>query len=151
MINLAAAVTVTAKQRPVIAEDPAQPGCDHILASHSGLEDLLPIGCSLGPPERARDSPPLAPQRNNAPQPRPPPVLSTSLIPCLPRLLDPQVMLCQRALELSLGPLPGGQAALGGILKHRARMIRQLNYPHGPANCRRSPSSAGRCALLWAL
>src|ERR1700683_779534 len=140
MTNLATAVTVTAKQRPVIAEDTAQPGCHLILAFDSGLKDFLPVGRTPGRHGRSRNCPPLAPQRTHAPQPRPPPVLSTSLIPRPLRILDPQVALGQCILVLSLGPLPGSQAMLGGFLKHRTRMIRHLNYPHDQATRASRPS-----------
>jgi hypothetical protein len=50
-------------------------------------------------------------------------VLSTSLIPRIPCILNAPAMLRQLVLELSLRPFPSGDAALGGLLKHRARMV----------------------------
>jgi len=50
-------------------------------------------------------------------------MLSTSLIPRLPCILNAPAMPGKLVLELSLRSVPGGDAALGGLLKHRARMV----------------------------
>src|ERR1022692_3427429 len=61
MVDLTAPVTVAPQQRPVIAEDAAEPGRNQVLALDSGLQDLLPIGDWPGRHGRSRDSTSLAP------------------------------------------------------------------------------------------
>src|ERR1700730_356424 len=123
VVDLTAPITVPPHQRPVITENAAKPGRNHVLALDPSLQDLLPIGDSAGRHERSRNSPSLAPHGKGTTQPRPPTTLGTSLIPRVPGILNAPVMLGKLVLELSLRSVPSGHSALRGLLKHRARMV----------------------------
>src|SRR5216683_3341107 len=87
VVDLAAPVTVAPQQRPVVTENAAKPARNQVLALDPSLQDLLPIGDLPGRHERFRNSPSLAPHGKGTPQPCPPTMLSTSLIPRLPCVL----------------------------------------------------------------
>jgi len=133
VVDLTTAVTVAAQQRPVITQGPAEGRRDLGLALHSGLDDLFLIRDLPGRHRRPGNGALLAPHDQDVAQPRQPAALSTSLIPRLPRFLDPRPMLRDRILVLGSRSLLAAQPWPGCRLEHRPGMVGQLDYPHDTA------------------